>query len=72
MSRYILEYVFWLFCKYIKDNDKILDNDTISEFAKNNIIIDEEFEYTNVDNKFSYVSGVMKDKKLVLKNQKIL
>ena len=78
LSRYITEYMYWLFSTYIHKNkltDKLEEKDelnTIKNFIKTNLTIDPDFEYSNVEKSFNLKSGVMKDKKLVVKSEETL
>jgi hypothetical protein len=80
LSRYIVDYIFWLYSKYLKENSSLIesknleknDDIIINDFVKKNIIIDSDFNYTEVSKKFSMYSGVMKDSKLVIKSEKTL
>jgi hypothetical protein len=76
LSRYIVEYIFWLYSKYLKENKQLIlnknDEEIINDFIENNITIESEFEYKEVSKKFSMNSGVMKEGKLVIKSEKTL
>jgi len=72
-SRYIIEYVYWLFSNFLvkkgiddvsKISDKVLD-----KFGKKEFLIVPNFEYKNITKNFSYTSSVMKDKKLVITDE---
>lgn len=69
LSRYILEYVYWLYSIYITKNDII----NIQDFINKNIVIDKSFNYgklkpiLTLENK-----SIMKNKKLVVHSQKII
>jgi hypothetical protein len=73
LSRYISEYVFWLFSKYMKSKSKTdIELDDIKGFFDTNVKIIKDFEYGNVDKSFSMTSGVMDGNKLVLKSEDTL
>lgn len=69
LARYLVEYTFWLFSKYLNDNgiEEITDK-VLANFAKKAIVIDEKFEYKNVPKKFSESSDLLKNGKLVVPN----
>ena len=71
LSRYILEYVYWLFSKYIVDFDGNIE-EQIVPFVDSNIVIIPDFEYKDVTKTFSYDSSLMKDNKLVVKSKETL
>jgi len=60
LSRYISEYVFWLFSKYMKSKSKTdIELDDIKGFFDTNVKIIKDFEYGNVDKSFSKTKCVM-------------
>jgi len=65
LSRYITQYFFWLYSKYISKND----ND--DNFKKTYITIKPSFIYGYVSNIFILDSGLMQDSKLVLKSEEV-
>lgn len=73
ISRYIIEYVFWLFSKFLKDNNiKIEDinGQVYKNFKKEYIKIDNNFIYENAYKTFSLENnGIINDKKIVLKSE---
>lgn len=67
LSRYILEYVFYIFSyRYLEGEKKELTDEYILEFAKDNIIINPEFKYSLVKRLFD-INNVN-----ILDNQKII
>lgn len=73
LARYILQYFYWLFSKYLKNKnieyqDNIL-NDILDGFIKDNITVDENFKYGNVVKLFIINNNLFKGDKLVLKNE---
>ena len=72
LARYILSYVYWLYSKYLHDENKAISLDTIAEFVNKFIVIIPDFEYGYVSKLFDMKSGVMKDNKIVLKSQESL
>lgn len=73
LSRYISEYVFWLFSNYMKSKSKSeIELSDIKNFFDTKVKIIKDFEYGNVDKAFSMTSGVMDRNKLVLKSEDTL
>jgi hypothetical protein len=74
LSRCIIEYMFWLFSKYLKENPTLLlsDLETINQFAAEKIEIIEKFKYKKVSNIFNEKSSVMHNNKLVVKSEETL
>ena len=74
LSRCIIEYMFWLFSKYLKENPTLLlsDLETINQFAEEKIEIIEKFKYKKVSNIFNEKSSVMHNNKLVVKSEETL
>jgi len=74
LTRCIIEYMFWLFSRYLKEDPRRLlsDPDTINDFAREKIKIDKKFKYKKVSNIFSEQSCVMNDNKLVVKSEETL
>ena len=76
LSRYIIEYLLWLFSHYLNENN-ITDIDLITpldfkKFKDKYIKIDKEFIYGRVRKMFGMNEGVMSDNKLVLKSEETL
>lgn len=76
LSRYISEYIFWLYSKYLKDEgiseDKNLSPKVLEKFKDVYVEIDPSFVYNDVPKNFDINSGLMKDNKLVLKSEETL
>ena len=73
LARYITEYLYWLYSRYLYQKNKLDANDVvISEFIKEKIEIDPDFEYGQVGKIFDTESGVMKNGKLILKSEETL
>jgi hypothetical protein len=72
LTRYVVEYMLWLFSKYIHENDKTPNLETIDSFVKNKLKIVPDFVYKNVKTIFSETSGVMEEGKLVVKSEETL
>ena len=72
LARYVTEYMFWLFSKYMAEDSKLPELEMINNFAINKIKIDADFEYGKVTKIFNERSGVMDDGKLVVKSEETL
>jgi len=75
LSRYICEYMFWLFSKYIlKNKISNIDDKVLKDFANDGIIIDKEHKYkSNVSNAFENNNdNLTKDGKLVINSEELL
>lgn len=72
LSRYVVEYMLWLFSKYLQENSKTPSPETIDSFVKNKLKIVPDFKYGKVKTIFSETSGVMKEGKLIVKSEETL
>lgn len=72
LARYIIEYMFWLYSKFLIQEENKLVPERMIAFANQYILIDPLFEYKNVPKTFSEESGVMYNRKLVVKSQETL
>ena len=72
LSRYIQEYIFWLYSKYLIEEKIDIDSKDYVNFIQKYIKIIHDFKYKKVKKLFSINSGVMKDKKLIIKSQETL
>ena len=68
LARYITEYMFWLYSKFIDSSQ----GSSIEDFVKKYIVVIPSFEYGQVNKNFSMDSGVMKNSKLVVKSEETL
>jgi hypothetical protein len=72
LSRYVVEYMLWLFSKYLNEDSETPSAETIDSFVKNKLKIIPDFKYGNVKTIFSETSGVMKQGKLIVKSEETL
>jgi len=79
LSRYVIQYVFWLFSIYLNENtieaEHIAEkyDNIFYEFKDNYIQMDKNFEYKNIKKNFSLEnSGIINNKKLVIKSEDTL
>ena len=73
LARYVVEYSYWLFSRYIRDNPGMqMDLHSLARFISSEVSIDEDFEYGNVPKRFDLASGVMRDGKLMLRSEEAL
>lgn len=72
-SRYISEYMFWLYSCFMKDkSDKSLTWESIQEFERRYITIIPDYVYGDVNKAFSQDSSLMQNGRLVVKSQESL
>lgn len=73
MARYMVEYVFWLFSKYLYSNGVgIITDDVINEFVEKTIYIQPDFKYGKIPITFSTNGGFMDGRRLVVKSDETL
>lgn len=73
LARYITEYSFWLFSRFMKKKGvEKIDDDVLATFAKKRIKIIPDFKYDNIPKKFSTKSGVMDGGRLVVTSEDML
>jgi len=73
ISRYLVEYCYWLFSRFLqKKSIENITDEVIVSFANKRIRIIPDFQYENIRKKFSYKGGVMSDKKLVVTSEEML
>lgn len=75
LARYIVQYVYWIFSKFIYEKNNsdirgkvIINEEDIIEFNKEKLIVNEDFKYNidNVNKNFSYKSGLFNEKKQLI------
>ena len=67
LARYMVEYVRWLYSKFLHNKEEDHSFPLLKKFAEK-IVIDEKFEYGPVKKTFSLNSGLTKDGKLYVKS----
>jgi hypothetical protein len=73
LARYITEYCYWLFSRYLHEKSSTdMSLNSIDSFRKDKIVIKPDFVYERVEKTFSVTSGVMFDGKLVVKSEETL
>jgi hypothetical protein len=74
LSRYIIEYTYWLYSKYLEEinNDNVESLTNILNFKKKYIQIIPNFKYAQTNKKFSMKSTLMKNNKLIITSEEIL
>ena len=74
LSRYVIEYLYWLFSNYLIDNNvEEITTDTYKNFKNQYIEIDENFDYNDIPKFFDIEnSGIMLNKKLIVKSEDVL
>jgi hypothetical protein len=72
LSRYIVQYFYWLYSRYLKENnikDDYSNKDNFETFKSKYIEINENFKYGNIPIQFSLNNDIMSGGKLVLKSE---
>ncbi len=76
LSRYIIEYIIWLYSNYVSNKninkDDFKNDDVLQDFKNNYLSIDENFKYGQINKTFSLDSGIMNNNKLVIKSEETL
>ncbi len=76
LARYISEYMYWLYSKFLHENEidiEDISNEThLENFYKKYIQIKHKFNYGNVNKTFSMRSGVIENNKLIIKSNETL
>lgn len=73
MARYLTEYMYWLFSRYMSEKEKeTITDKLINKFVENNTVIIPNFEYKYIPKTFSTTSNIMKDEKLVVQSEEML
>ena len=74
LSRYITEYMFWIFSKYLKENNlKEVSETVYKDFKNKYILVNKDFEYKDIGKLFSMKnSGIINDNKLIVKSEETL
>lgn len=71
-TRYIIEYMFWLYSTYIFTTKKEINIDTIVSFSKEKFLINPNIKYTYIPKNFTLKTDIIKDGKLIIKDNEIL
>ena len=74
LSRYVTEYMFWLYSKYLQGMNKtVMDQESVTQFSDQYIEIDPEFIYEDVVNSFVEDNpALMSDGRLIVKSEETL
>lgn len=74
IARYVSEYLFWLFSKYLQNNNiSTILPQTIIDFQQKMILVNPDFEYQYIPKTFSTTkNGLMSGGKLILKSEETL
>jgi len=73
LTRYIVEYCYWLFSNYFQQqNSTIITDEIINDFALNHIDVDPTFVYPNIRKNFAYNGSVIRNNKLVVTSDEIM
>ncbi len=72
-ARYLVEYVFWLFSRYLEAKKiLVITDDVLAKFARDQIQVIPEHDYKQINKLFSTTSSVMKNNKLVVTSDDML
>ena len=72
LSRYIKQYFYWFYSKFLNETEKEPGADNFEEFKNIYITIKKDFEYGNVVKTFSVKNELMLGGKLVIKTEETL
>lgn len=76
VCRYIIEYMYWLFSKYVSSNPdyETITNEVLNNFSETQMIIDESIDYNTIHviKTFSLESPLLKDNKLIVQSKEML
>lgn len=73
IARYIIEYILWLFSKYLHSNGiDVIDDQVLNDFVEKNVSINPSFKYGDVPKKFSMNSSLMQGGKLIIRTEEAL
>jgi hypothetical protein len=72
LSRYITQYMLWLYSKFIHEYDRDINEESILNFTQDYIQIIPEYNYNIVNKTFDLESSLIKDGKLIIKSEETL
>jgi hypothetical protein len=73
IARYLVEYVYWLFSKFLhKKGITTVNDETLAEFAKKRLITVPNFEYPYIRKTFTEKEGIIQNKKLIVTSDEML
>lgn len=72
LARYLLEYTYWFYSKYIKETRYEIGDISLVRFFDEKVKISSGVSYGNISRKFSDLSDFISDGKLVVKNEETL
>lgn len=70
LSRYIVEYMFWMYSRFLSGNEPTLN--TVATFAENMFHVEPGYEYGNVAKYFTLNSSIIKGGKIVVESKEHL
>jgi len=72
-SKYLREYIVWLFSTYLHNgNIRDINDNIIIDFINRHIQVITDFEYKQIDKFFSMTSNIMNDNKLVCDSEELV
>ena len=80
ISRYVTEYMFWLYSRYLQKNiqeydyNNLIKFENMNDFVTNNFVLDKNFQYDDyISNQFTLENnGIIRDSKIVVKSDSAL
>jgi ubiquitin C-terminal hydrolase len=80
MARYLSEYTFWMFSKYLKDNNLHIENYNdimrhIHDFSQTSFVIIDDYDYKHkgyISKLFSLTSPILQDEKIIVRNEETI
>lgn len=71
--RYMTEYLFWIFSRYIQaENIGQISDKVLAKFAKKSFVIDPKHRYEIVPKIFGNNNGIMRDGKIVVHSEEVI
>jgi len=72
-ARYLVEYTFWMFSKFLNKKDIVkITDEIIVQFFRKYYIIKSDFQYQKIEKTFSTQSPLFKNKKIVIHSKEVL
>lgn len=73
IARYMTSYIFWLYSKYLNEENETISLDSILSFREKYIVIDKNFEYIgNIAKRFDMSNPLFIKNKLIVKSEETL
>lgn len=69
LARYLIEYLYWKYSKWIDEHDYNIDDNSVSKFMEEKVIINENVVYKHITKTFSDESSFIHDDKIVVSSE---